>query len=363
MKTKIDIITRAMTAGGTERVIAQLANYFVARNIDCRIITTEDRNIMYKLDNRIRVIPIGKKSDNKVKDRILRYKIIRNIVMERKTDVVLTMPEDTGIYALLAFLGTGIPVYVSERNNPWIMPDVKVTRFLRKIAYPFAEGIIFQTEMAKSFFPKNIQSKGVILQNPIDASRIPYPYEGEREKIFVAVGRLVPQKNFSLLINAFAEFSKEFQEYKLIIYGEGKERVKLEKLILDLGLENIVELPGEDRDVLNKINNAAAFIMSSDYEGMPNVLLEAMCMGMPVISTDCPSGGPKTLINNGKNGLLVKTNSIEEMVYAMKKILDSQFSKKIAENAFALKTILTSENIFQLWYDYLFDVNNGKDEA
>ena len=111
---KIDIITKAMTSGGAERVIAQLANYFIEQNISCRIITTDNREVMYPLNEKIEVVAIGKKSNNKATDRILRYKKIRSVVQKNKPDVVLTMPEDTGIYVILALVGTGIPVYVCE---------------------------------------------------------------------------------------------------------------------------------------------------------------------------------------------------------------------------------------------------------
>jgi glycosyltransferase involved in cell wall biosynthesis len=352
---KIDIITRAMTSGGAERVIAQLANYFVTNDICCRIITTDKREVMYPLDEKVQIISVGKKSDNKVIDRVVRYSTLRKIVLSDRPDVVLTMPEDTGIYVILALLGTGIPVYVSERNNPWVMPDVKVTRFLRQIAYPFAKGVIFQTEMAKSFFSPRIQKKGVVLPNPVDASRIPEPYKGEREKKFVAVGRLEPQKNFPLLIRAFAEFNKEIHGYNLTIYGEGSERVKLEKLIEDLGMQDNIELPGRDKDVLNKINSAAAFILSSDYEGMPNALIESMCMGMPVISTDCPSGGPRELICDGKNGLLVRVNDINGMTDAMRKIVGEN-SKLFGENAYVTGKKLTDPYVFEEWENVLFRV-------
>ena len=351
---KIDIITRAMTSGGAERVIAQLSNYFVTQDIHCRIITTDNCEVMYPLDEKIEIIPIGKRNDNKVIDRVQRYKAIRKLVFSEKPDVVLSMPEDTGIYVILALLGTGIPVYVSERNNPWVMPDVKVTRFLRKVAYPFATGLIFQTEMAKSFFPQKIQKKGIVLQNPVDAARIPEPYIGKREKRFVAVGRLEPQKNFPLLIKAFADFNKKEPDYKLTIYGEGREREKLENLISSLNLENSVELPGRDKDVLNKINSASGFILSSDYEGMPNALIEAICMGMPVISTDCPSGGPRELIQNGVNGILIPTNDKEQLIYAMKECTNAEKCKMFSSNAIKIKETVTSQKVFEEWYSYLF---------
>lgn len=352
---KIDIITKAMTSGGAERVIAQLSNYFIAHEICCRIITTDNREVMYPLNERVKVVPIGEKSDNKVIDRVQRYKAIRKLVLSEKPDVVLSMPEDTGIYVILALLGTGIPVYVSERNNPWVMPDVKVTRFLRKVAYPFATGLIFQTEMAKSFFPQKIQKKGIILQNPVDATRIPEPYVGKREKRFVAVGRLEPQKNFSLLINAFAEFSKIEPDYKLTIYGEGREREKLEKLIFNLNLENSVELPGRDKNVLNKINSASGFILSSDYEGMPNALIEAMCMGMPVISTDCPSGGPRMLIENEINGFLIHVNNADELEEKMMLIANTEVGVKVGKAAEKLKDQVATERVFEEWKNFLFN--------
>lgn len=350
---KIDIITKAMTSGGAERVIAQLANYFTEQNVSCRIVTTDKREVMYPLDEKVKVVGIGKTSNNKAIDRVLRYKKIRNVIQENKPDVVLTMPEDTGIYAILALIGTGIPVYVSERNNPWVMPNVRITRFLRKLAYPFAKGIIFQTEMAKTFFPEHIQKKGVVLQNPVDVTRIPEPYIGERKKVFAAVGRLEPQKNFSMLIKAFSEFHKEEKDYQLIIYGEGKERTNLEKLIKQLNLEGSVSLPGRNKDVLNAINDSAAFILSSDYEGMPNALIEAMCMGMPVISTDCPSGGPRELIHNGENGLLIGVNNIESMKEAMIKIIDGR-SETLGKNAYLVGKELTNPHVFDEWKNILF---------
>ena len=352
---KIDIITKAMTSGGAERVIAQLANYFTEKDISCRIITTENGEVMYPLHEKVDVVAIGKKSDNKAIDRILRYKEVRNIVQANKPDVVLTMPEDTGIYAILALIGTGIPVYVSERNNPWVMPDVKITRLLRKVAYPFAKGIIFQTQMAKSYFPQYIQKKGVVLQNPVDATRIPKPYLDERKKVFAAVGRLEPQKNFPMLINAFSEFHKEKKDYKLVIYGEGRERRNIENLIKELHLENFVLLPGRNKDVLNCINDCAAFILSSDYEGMPNALIEAMCMGMPVISTDCPSGGPRELIHNGENGLLIEINNVEGMKKAMRQVADGR-GKTLGENAYLTGKKLTDICIFEEWENVLFRV-------
>ena len=359
-REKIVVITRNMVGAGAERVIAQLTNYFVAQGKQCAIITLNDDEVFYKLDPRISILPVGQKSSSKVLDKLLRYRQVRKMVMDQNPDLVLSMPEEIGVYVLLALLGTGIPVYVSERNNPWVMPDVKVTRILRSLMYPFAKGLIFQTEMAKSFFPEAIRRKGVVLSNPVDAQRIPGQYAGQREKIVAAAGRLSKQKNFPLLLKAFARFSSEHPEFKLRIFGEGELREDLTKQAQTLQISDKLELPGRSTALLEKMNSAAMFVLSSDYEGMPNVLLEAMCMGMPAISTDCPSGGPRELIEDGVNGLLVPVGDETALYEAMAKLTDADYAKRLADNALQIREKLTSRDIFVSWYRYLFEADPGE---
>ena len=351
---KIAVITRNMVGDGAERVIAQLANYFAAQGKQCDIITLNDDEVFYKLDPRVRVLPVGQKNGNKVLDKLMRYRQIRKMVRQEKPDLVLSMPEEIGVYVLLALLGTGIPVYVSERNNPWVMPDVKVTRMLRSLMYPFARGLIFQTEMARSFFPGSIRKKGVVLKNPVESGRIPDQYGGEREKVVVAAGRLSPQKNIPLLLEAFARFSPGHSDYKLRIFGEGELRQELTELTRSLQIADRVELPGRSTALLEKMNSCAMFVLSSDYEGMPNVLLEAMCMGMPCISTDCPSGGPRELIEDGVNGLLVPVGDVEALADAMERMADPGFAGQMADAAYGIRKELTSKDVFVSWYRYLF---------
>ena len=112
------------------------------------------------------------------------------------------------------------------------------------------------------------------------------------------------KKNQKILIEAFSKIEGAYPEYELIIYGEGSLRETLEKQVRDLGIEQKVKLPGNDANVLEKIRDAGIFVLSSNYEGMPNALIEAMALGIPSISTDCPCGGPKTLVQPYINGLL-----------------------------------------------------------
>lgn len=352
-REKIIIITKNMVGDGAERVIAQLSNYFVSQGKICKIITLNDDEVFYALDSRVQILPVGFKSHNKVLDKLMRYSVVRKMVRKEKPDLVLAMPEEIAAYVLPALLGTGVPMYVSERNNPWVMPDVKITRFLRDHMYPFARGVIFQTEMAKSFFPEPIQRKGVMLSNPVDAQRIPAQYQGEREKTVVAAGRLSPQKNMPLLLKAFAAFSQKHPDYRLRIFGEGELREELTELTKTLNIAEKVEMPGRSTVLLEKMNPCAMFVLSSDYEGMPNVLLETMCMGMPVVSTDCRCG-PRDLIEDGVNGLLVPVDDEKALCEAMEKLTDPEYAKQLADNALKIREKLTSQEVFVSWYRYLF---------
>jgi len=153
---------------------------------------------------------------------------------------------------------------------------------------------------------------------------------------------------------AFAAFSPRHPEYKLRIFGEGELREELMELAKSLNIAKHVEMPGRSTVLLEKMNSAAMFVLSSDYEGMPNVLLEAMCMGMPVVSTDCPSGGPKELIDNGVNGLLVPVGDAQALCEAMEKLTDQQYAQSLADNAWKIRKRLTSQEVFDSWYRYLF---------
>ena len=350
----IVFVTRVLRAGGAEKVLTLLADKFLAKGIKCTIITTEDASTDYEFSGDIRIENIGKIAGNALKSKYFQYKRVRAIVKEIKPDIVLSLPEDIGIYVIGSMIGTGIPVVVSERNNPWVMPDKKISRILRKLWYPYAKGIIFQTEQAASFFSKKIRKKGIILSNPLETDKLPLPYEGVREKIVVGAGRLDKQKNFPVLIDAFKIFHSSHPDYKLVIYGEGRERKSLEEYA-NLNLKKgSFELPGRVSNLPNIINSAEMFVLSSDYEGMPNVLIEAMAMGVPCISTGCPSGGPKELISNGENGYLVPVGDSESIAAAMAKISDiPSLQKEFSEKAVVLRERLNAENVCMLWLEYL----------
>lgn len=354
---RLVFVTRNMKAGGAERVIAQLANYFHIQGLYVSIITLDYHDLFYEINKSIKLYSIGNQSKNRIIDKLLRYYKVRKHIVNESPDLVLAMPEEIGIFVIPALLGTKLPVFVSERNNPWLMPWKKTTRFMRRLFYPLAAGLIFQTKAASTFFSKKLQEKAIVLPNPLDLSRVPEPHTGKRRKEVVSAGRLEKQKNFSLLIRAFAQFYKVHPDYVLTIYGEGSLKKELVDLATTLLPEHSFSFPGNTPRLLEKMNGASMFVLSSNYEGMPNVLIEAMAMGIPVISTDCPPGGPRELIKNGHNGILVSTDNVNELWQSMLKIAESdELSFDLGMNALGIKDELDSNKVCQQWKEYLDEI-------
>lgn len=355
---RIAIVTKNLAAGGAERVIAQLLKVWSAQNIDCELICIGPQERFYTIPENVKVYEIPEFSASHAWNKVRKYVHLRGVIKKRKPDVVLSLPEEIGIYAALSLLGTGIPVVVSERNDPRSMPYKKVSRALRRMIYPFVKGLIFQTPQAAAFFPAAQQKKGIVLPNPLDLSRLPEVYWGEREKRVVAAGRLEPQKNFDLLIDAFAAFYDSHQAYQLTIYGEGSLRSQLEAHIARMGLlEGTISLPGRTDALLDTIRTAEMFVMSSDFEGMPNVLIEAMACGVPSISTACPSGGPEQIIVHGENGLLIPVGDRDAMVAAMDKLArEPELAQKFSSQYSRIRQQFDAEQVCGQWLNYLKEV-------
>ena len=210
------IMTHNMAGGGCERVIAQLANRFADWGIACTIVTEYACESFYPLDARVRLMPLLPGGACPSRSIPRAYLALRRLVRRERPDVVLAMPEKVNVWTVLFLLGSGVPVVVSERNDPRRHPESRVKRLLRALLYPFARGFIFQTQGAAACFSRRIRARAAILKNPLDAARLGSPWEGQREKRVVFVGRLEAQKNVPLLIRAFARFHAAHEEWTLV---------------------------------------------------------------------------------------------------------------------------------------------------
>lgn len=346
---KVIFVIVSMGGGGAERVISILANQFVKRGIDVTIMMTAGDEVAYELDERIHLFCAGKSSGGSMKKRIDRIRNMRKVFKENRDSIIISFGPGTSFFAVTADLFLKHKFIISERNDPAICPYPK----LRNIVYNRAEKLVFQTEDAMRCFPQKIQQKGCVIPNPI-SDKLPESYAGVRQKTIVAVGRLEDQKNYVLLLNAFHKFHEEYQDYELHIYGKGSLQEKLEQQIRDMGLTDAAFLKGFQSNVPEQIKTAGMYVLSSDYEGVPNALLEAMAVGLPVIATDCPIGGCHLCIEDGINGLLIPVKNEEELVKAMKKVADSpDMARSMGEKATEVRMRFSEENITDKWEEIL----------
>lgn len=346
---KICFITATLAGGGAERVIANLANEMVARGHQVTILLTSEKIVEYNLASQIEVLLVSNRTGHGVKERIRRIRNLRKYFRAHKDVYYISMPTDTNIFVLIASAFLDINLIISERNDP----NQYEHSIIRNVSYRFAKKIVFQTEDAGKCFSKRLQCLGTVILNPVSEA-LPEVYTGTRKKKIVAVGRLDEQKNHKILITAFADFNKAYPEYDLDIYGRGPLEEQLIHYINELGLSNKIHLCGFSKDVWCKAADAAMYVLSSDYEGMPNSLLEAMAMGMPVISTDCPIGGSSMLIEDGVNGLLVPTKDEKRLSLAMCFMAkNSELATQYAEAAVMVRERLSVKRICDQWIEYI----------
>ena len=324
---KILFAINQLYGGGAERVATLLANR-LSDNYDVSILVKFRYPHEYALSPKIKVYTIAESEEAFSKTR--KFKRIikrRRITKELKPDVVISFLSKTQISMMFATFGLKIKRIETVRNSPWNENLSPFMLRLWKKCFNRADGVIFQTEEQGEFFSAKVRKKSIILPNPVSKAC----FEKERcysEKIenFVAVGRIATQKNYPLMIKAFKKATEENNNLKLSIFGGGSESDinKLKALIEELELKNNVFIMGRSENVFDEVLKRDAFIMSSDFEGMPNALMEAMALGTVCISTNCRTG-PKDLIDNEKNGFLVPVKNEEALANAI--LMVSRFTQ------------------------------------
>ena len=356
---KIFFYINVLSGGGAERVIANLANQFTAAGEKVSVITTyATPNEYYLTENvgRFQLEDAPLDASFIVKN-IHRVRKLRRILKKEKPDILVSFMAEPNYRAVFATKGLKTKLVVSVRNDPNKEYAGKLGRVLGQKLLPMADGCVFQTEDAKLWFPQKLQDKSCIIMNQVAEVFYSVPQCDERKNI-VTVGRLTDQKNHEMLIRAFARIAEDIED-DLIIYGEGKLREKLEYTIAELGMTDRIFLPGATKDVPNTIKNAKLFVLSSDYEGMPNALMEAMAIGLPCISTDCPCGGPKMLLEDDAYGVLTPVNDEVALSEKMNRLLsDHQALSRYAEAAKTKAEEFKPQKIFSKWNDYIVSVIN-----
>ena len=358
-KRHIAFYIGSLRKGGAERVFVNLAEYF--RNEGYRVtMVTQYRysdEEEYVLPSQIKRVLSDLNSGELSNSRIVNFcrRIIKlhRIWKEEKPDMVLSCIGKNNFMAVVTTMFTGTKAIVSVVGEAREEYPGKLMHLLANLLFPHAAGIVLQTERSKYFFNHKIQRKAVILPNSLNPAFIKPRYEGEREKRIVAVGRMDANKNHEMMIRAFAALKDKYPEYTLTIYGDGELHRYLEELAGRLGVSKRVLLPGVIPDVAAQIERAALFLLTSYSEGVSNALIEALASGLPVISTDVPSGGTVELVTDGENGLIIPVGDRHALEEAMDKLLgDPAYAEHLGREAAKIQLKLAPERVNRLWEEY-----------
>lgn len=343
---KIVFFLGTLSAGGAERVISILSER-LSKYKEVEIILYYDRPIFYKIDSKVKITVLDREA--KSKKSILNKAIwLRRYLKDSPDTLIVSFLAPLNMFLIASLLGIKKNLIVAERNDPRHIPNNNLLRIVRNILYLFVDGIIVQTENNKKYFNRLLQKKIRVIYNPVVLSNEYVRDNNNIQKTIVSVGRLIPQKNQIMLIEAFRRIYDIYPDHKLIIYGEGEMRSYLEEKIKYYNLEQAILLPGTTQDVFANIVNCKAFVLTSEFEGMPNALIEAMCLGVPSISTKV--SGAIDLIKDGYNGILVEQNSVDDLADAIKSVIsDPSLSERLSRNSRKLLKELDVDRIVQEW--------------
>lgn len=347
---KILFFIGTLSEGGAERVVSTLASCLVEKGFDVEILKYYKSDNSFYLSPKLKITSLEELT--KTKNKINNLKYLRNYV-KNNANIFISFLAPFNIYSLVATNGINVTRIVADRNDPRKIPSNFFIRKLRDYLYSKADGVVLQTNDNMSYFNETIQSKSTVIVNPFDTKdKKGLALTANKENVIVNVARLEKQKNQKMLIEAFNELKDELNDYRLEIYGEGSYKKELEVLINSLNLQKKVILKGEQDDILNRIKSAKLFVLSSAFEGMPNSLIEAMCIGLPVLSTRV--SGSNELIENDINGLLIDIDNKEQLKNAIRKILnDSNYSNNLANNATKICEIVDSNVVVDKWIDFI----------
>ena len=348
---KIQFLISSLSGGGAEKVLSILAKSFAQDENDVSILTLDKRPQFYQIDGRVSVIHANHTKLGKIRENWQDFLTIRKYVRDNGKGVTISFLSRCNMLTLLAAFGTKRKVIVCDRNNP-LKEHSKLVFWLSCQLYRRADGIFVQTEKIRSFYPSYLQKKITVIENPVDFNMLQKQVNNEklqREKIIVSMGRLEPQKDFVTLIRAFAKVSNKMDGWKLKIYGIGEMQQELQNEIEKQGLQGRAILCGRTERPFYDMSKGSIFVLSSYYEGFPNVLCEAMYAMLPCVSSDCVSG-PSELIEQGENGYLFEIGDVDFLANKLLELgSDEHMRKQLGYAAHKTVERLSVEKIYLKW--------------
>lgn len=352
MPRRLTLVIHALHGGGAERAVAMTANLWADAGHDVTVITLDSTaSDVFPLQAGIARVGLDVMRPSAtplqaVLNNFQRIHKLRHAIYASSPDVVISFTDKTNVLTLLACKRLRIPVIATERTDPRHHAIGRIWSMLRRRYYPRAAALVVQTQAVADVMRPMLQHRPVVvIPNAVEPPRETPPALGKNnddiasadveasQQRIIGIGRLSPEKGFASLIVAFANIAEKHSQWKLTIYGEGPQRPDLQELILSLGLQNHVTLPGWVPNVVAELNQSQVFVLPSAYEGFPNALLEAMACGLACISYDCESG-PREIIRHEVDGFLVPAGDVTALSQALDQLLSNEaLCRQLGERA------------------------------
>lgn len=359
---RIVFITNSIGFGGAEKMIAYVANGMSQRGHCVAVVNFKsvggeyiNKHTQY-FDKSISVYEFEGNKTGKI-SRLQKILFTRRVVKDFYADITVCFTMYPSFVGKIVQILTGIPSIMSERGNPYATINKKnIFSRIELYAVNRSAGGVFQIKGASYFFSKRLQKRSTIIPNPIFMNdKIESIKFGDREKSIVSVGRLDNnQKRYDVMLKAFSLFSKNHPEWILKLYGVGSDEDVIKRWCVEEGVADKVLFMGLTKQPMVDIRKAGMFLITSDYEGISNSLLEAMAVGLPCVSTDSEPGGARMLIQNTFNGLLAEVGNPESIAKAMAIFADNpQLAEHCGEMAREVSVRFDPEVILNKWETYI----------
>ncbi len=359
---RITIVIASLTGGGAERVVIDLCRYLrdSGREITLLTLNGEDPDAYLVPDGiRRERLDIRRAAASPLDstwftaDHLI---AMRRRIVSTRPDAVVSFVDQTNVRTIACLLGSGIPVIVSERTHPGHHPLSRVWQVARRLAYPMADAVVVQTGDVAAWIRRHTRVKRLVVIS--NAAR----YDEDLRQcdrtdstgtaihpLVLAVGRMTREKGFDLLLEAFHRSGLAESGWHLAIAGDGVERAALLDQAVSLGIGNALTLPGRVNDVGRWLAMSDIFVLPSRYEGFPNALIEAMQMGRPCVSFDCPSG-PRELVEDGRNGLLIKAGDVDGLSSALRRLAsDPELRRRLGAEASRVAREFSPASVYGKW--------------
>ena len=353
-KNTICLVIPSLIAGGMERVMSGLANYLVKKDVNVILILMFKDEVFYKLDPSIQVIePTFEKKSN-FSYAFFLFPFLRRTIKQIDPQAILSFGERYNSYLLLATLGLRLPIFISDRSSPHKSLS-GFNLWMSRVLYKKATGIVAQTSKAAELLSNRL--KGAhdnirVIPNPLrEIQRAEYPKKDQ----IVALGRIVREKRYDRLLEAISLLRD--QKWKLVIVGDGYMRAEVEEWIREFGVQDRIILAGQQKEVDKYLGESKIYALSSDIEGYPNALCEAMAHGLACISFDCVAG-PSDIIEHKKNGILIEDGHIELFAEELDRLIESEEERlRLGTEATNIRSKLQGDKIFEQYLQFMLSAS------